>query len=115
MPPRSYKDTAPSAQLISGGYARGAHRHRYSHLALGDSVHGTTHEGGFEDDIAGDSALGDDTLRREVDFPGQDEEVIVGETSVDARVHELLDGEAISVLVGAEVLQSGRRVEILLF
>ena len=115
MPPKSYKDTAPSAQLISGVEARRAHRHRYGHLALCDCVHGTTHEGRFENHVACDLALGDDPLCCEVDFPGEDEEVIVSETSVNARVHELLDGEAISVLVGAEVLQSGRRVEILLF
>ena len=50
-------------------------------------------------------------VSREVDFSGEDEEVVVGETTVRLRVHELRDGEAIGVLVSLEVVESGGGVE----
>ena len=95
-----------------GGWMVRAHRHRDSHLALRDGVHGTTHERCLEHDVSGDPALGDDLVCTEIDVPRQEEEVVVGEAAVLTFVHELLDGEPIVSLVGLEVLDGGGGVEV---
>ena len=89
-----------------------AHRHVYGHLSLGDGVHRATHERGLEDDVARDFALGYNLLGREVNLAWEHEEVVVGETAVDAGVHELLNGKAVCMLIVAEVLESGGGVEV---
>ncbi len=89
-----------------------AHRHVYGHLSLGDGVHRATHERGLENDVSGDFALGNNLLGREVNLAWEHEEVVLGETAVDAGVHELLNGKAVCMLIVAEVLKSSGGVEV---
>jgi len=65
------------------------------HVSLGDSVHWTTHERCFEDDVAGDAAFCQHVRRREVDFSRKEKEIVVGQPAMDLRIHELCDGKAI--------------------
>ena len=94
-----------------GGRATAAYRKRDSHLALRDGVHGRAHERRLEHDVARDAALRADLLRREVDLAGQEEEVVVREPAVDARVHQVGDGEPVRAFVALQDLDGVRRVE----
>jgi hypothetical protein len=65
------------------------------HISLGDGIHRTTHKWGFEKDITSDSSISNHIRSREVDLSGKHEEVVISEATMDARVHEILDGETI--------------------
>ena len=94
-----------------GGRATAAYRKRDSHLALRDGVHGRAHERRLEHDVARDAALRADLLRREVDLAGQEEEVVVRESAVHARVHQVGDGEPVRAFVALQDLDGVRGVE----
>ena len=88
-----------------------AHRHGNGHVALRDSVHGAAHERRLESDVPGDAAFCHDFMRTEVNFARQEEEVVVGQASVDGRVHKLADGETIGSVVGLENSEGSRGCE----
>ena len=73
--------------------------HVDGHLVLGDGVHGGGHKGRLERDALGDGGIEGDLGGREANVAGEDEEVVVGQTTVLGRVHELLSVEAIAGLV----------------
>ena len=87
------------------------HRHGDSHISFGYSVHRGTDEGGIEGYVASDFGLKGDIAGRELDPPGEEQKIVVGEATVNFRVHEILDGEPILVVVLLEDLQSLRRWE----
>lgn len=81
--------------------------HVDGHLVLGDSVHGGGDKGSLEGDALGDGRVEDDFRGREANVAGQQQEVIVGQTAVLGRVHELVEVEAIVRLVLLEDIESG--------
>lgn len=85
--------------------------HADRHLRLRHGVHRAAHERRLEHDVARHPYVRRHLTGCEVDATGEDEEVVVGESAVRARVHELCGGEAIARRVGAEVLDSGLRVK----
>lgn len=87
------------------------YRHGNCHFTFCDSIHWTTEKGCFENDVAGDAGLRLDVLCGKIDLAWQEQEIIVGQTTVDGRVHEVLDGEPIVALVGFEVFDGGGGVE----
>ena len=50
-------------------------------------------------------------MRRKIDLPGQEEEVVVREPTVDARVHEVGHGESIGPFVAVEDVEGLRGIE----
>ena len=97
------------AQARDGAGA--AYRQSYRHLALRHGVHWATHERRLEHDVARDAALRRDLVRRKIDLPGQEEEVVVREPAVDARVHEVGHGESIGPFVAVEDVEGLRGIE----
>lgn len=90
--------------------------HSDSHVGLGDSVHGRGEEGGLEGDALGDLGLELDGMSLEVDEPGEDQKVIVGQTTLSDRVHQLLGGETVATVLGSggfEVLEGQGGIGIL--
>ena len=81
------------------------------HVGLGDRVHRTGEEGGVEGHVAGDLGLEADLGGGKVDEAGENEKVIVGQTTVGARVDELRHGKTVASLVRLEVGQGLRGVE----
>jgi len=79
--------------------------HGNSHVGLGDSVHGRRDEGGLEGDALGDLGLELDGMSLEVDESRKDQEVIVGQTTLGDRVHQLLGGETIATVLGTALLE----------
>lgn len=107
IPPSSYAvfvSTTPHFEV------QRTYRHSDGHLALGDGVHRATHERGLEHDVTRDLRLRHDFLGRKVDFAWQEQEVVVGETTVLLRVHELLDRQAIRPRVRRKMLEGFLRV-----
>jgi len=93
---------------------KSTYSHRDSHVSFGYGVHRRANEGGVEGDVAGNLGLEVDIAGRELDPPRQEKEIIVGEATVNFRIHEILDGEAILVLVLLEELQRLRGWEMIL-
>ncbi len=112
-------DTDPSKKLsnhnVVGRNLRGGrkitHRHGNSHFTFRDSIHWTTEKGRFKNDIAGDAGLRLDVLRAKIDLAWQEQEIIVGQTTVNGGVHKVLDGESIIAGVGFEVFEGDGGVE----
>ena len=75
-----------------------------SHLVLGDGVHGGGYKGRLEGDALGDGGIKVDSRGGEANVTGQQEEVVVGQTSMDLGVHEVLNTEPITALVLLEDL-----------
>lgn len=67
--------------------------HSDGHVGLGDGVHGRGYEGGFEGDFFGKRRVKVDLVRGEVNIPGQDDEVVVGQAV--AVGEELGSGEPV--------------------
>ena len=79
--------------------------HVDGHLVLGDSVHRRRDEGGLEGDALGDGGVEHHLGGREANVPRQQEEIIVGQTAVLGRVHELVQVQAIPHLVLLEHIE----------
>lgn len=85
--------------------------HVDGHLVLSDSVHGRRDEGGLEGDALCDGGIKRHLRGRKADVAGQQQEVIVGQTAVLGRVHELVEVEAILGLVLVQHVESRGVVE----
>lgn len=79
--------------------------HVNSHLVLSDSVHGRGHKRRLDGNALGDGGVKDHLRGREANVARQQQEVIVGQTTVLGRVHELMEIKAIVGLVLLEHLQ----------
>jgi hypothetical protein len=73
--------------------------HVDGHLVLCDSVHRGRDEGGLEGDTLGDRRIERDFRGSEANVAGEEQEVIVGKTTVLGCIHKLVDVEAILHLV----------------
>lgn len=85
--------------------------HVDGHLVLGNGIHRRRDERGLERDPLGDRGVEADLRGREANVTGEQEEVVVGQTTVLGGVHELVDVEPIAALVLLEHVQSGSMVE----
>lgn len=85
--------------------------HVDGHLVLGDSVHGGRDEGRLKRNTLSDGGVERHLGGSEANVAREQQEVIVGQTAVLGRVHELVEVEAILGLVLVEHLQGGRVVE----
>lgn len=85
--------------------------HMNGHLVLGNGVHGGRHEGGLESDTLGDGGIKRHLRGRKANVARQQQEVIIGQTAVLGRVHELVDVKAILGLVLVEHVEGGGVVE----
>jgi len=67
------------------------------HLSLGDGVHGGREEGAVEGDLLGDFGLEGDFRGGKIDLSGQDQEIVVGQSSlsVPPGVHQLSQRETV--------------------
>lgn len=72
--------------------------HMDGHLMLSDSVHGRGDKGDLEGDSLCDGGIESDLGGREANVSRQEQEVIVGKTSAQLGVHQVLDTEAITTL-----------------
>ena len=54
-----------------------AYRHRNSHFIPRNGVHRTTNKRRLEDDVSSNATFGDDLVGREVDLPGEHQEVVI--------------------------------------
>ena len=59
------------------------HGHRDSRVSFSYGGHRRTNEGSVEGDVASNLGLEGDIAGRELDPPGKDEEIVVGEGTVD--------------------------------
>lgn len=75
------------------------YRHSNRHLTLGHGVHRATHEGSLQSELFRDATLRHDLRGGEVDLSGKKQEVVVGQTAMDGRVHEIGDAETIAGLI----------------
>lgn len=73
--------------------------HGDGHLGLGDSVHGRRDEWSLEGDALGDLGFELDGMSLEVDEAGQDQKVVVGQTTLGDRIHQLLGRETIAAVL----------------
>lgn len=79
--------------------------HVDGHLVLGDGVHGGRDEGRLEGDALRDGRVERDLGGGEANVSRQQQEVIVRQTAVLGRVHELVDVEPIEPLVLGQDLE----------
>jgi len=80
--------------------------HVDGHVMLGDSVHRRRDKGCLKRDTLGDGRVEADGRGREANVAGQQEEVVVSETTLHLGVHQILNTEAITALVLLQVLLS---------
>lgn len=78
--------------------------HVDSHLVLSDGVHGRGDKRCLKGDALGDGGIEAHSRSGEANVARQEEEVVVGQTSMGLGVHKILDGEAITALVLLEEL-----------
>ena len=99
------------AKTFEGGEGA-AHRHRNGHLGLGHGIHRTTHERSFEGNIASDLALRVDGRCRKIDASWKEQEIVVGEATMDLRVHKIMHRQSILTTICLEMLESRLWIEI---
>ncbi|KAI6769888.1 hypothetical protein HG530_004517 [Fusarium avenaceum] len=85
--------------------------HVDGHLVLRDSVHRGRDEGGLEGDTLSDGRIERDFRGSEANVAGEEQEVIVGKTTVLGCIHKLVDVEAILHLVLLQHLEGCGEVE----
>ena len=79
--------------------------HVDGHLVFRDSVHRRRDEGGSESDALGDGRFKADLRGSEANVAREEQEVVVGQTTVLGCVHKLMDVETIPLLVLLENLK----------
>lgn len=85
--------------------------HVDGHLVLSDRVHGGRDEGGLEGDALGDGGIKSHRRGSKANVARQKEEIVVSEATVLGGVHQLVQVEAILLLVLTEHLEGATVVE----
>lgn len=85
--------------------------HVDGHLVLSDRVHGGRDEGSLEGDALGDGGIKRHRGGGKANVARQKEEIVVRQATMLGGVHQLVQVEAILLLVLAEHLEGGAVVE----
>lgn len=87
------------------------HRYGNRHFVSSHCVHWARHEGSLQYYIPRDTRFSDNIACGEINMSREQEEVVISQSAVDARLHEFVDRESIESLVCFQKFHSIFRIQ----